>query len=247
VVIKNQEDWDAFKSGKPRPTRVPTNTRTIAIAALILALILPVALYIVAPWAYNNTVTLNSKVIGLRGREERYITTVNTVIVAPTSLAGVPLQFVYFYKKDEGRVRAVVILPVGYSQDAANTPSDSTTVDAIGVLPLWAITVDPLSDGVLASFSITTVGYYGTSSGATGLVSAMFLTNGNHDGIQGLWAFQAVDGTIFDSTVFLGVDSCGIRYNATYCFSDFIGEFIFRLFTPVDLAAWGAQYDAAAW
>jgi hypothetical protein len=70
----------------------------------------------------------------------------------------------------------------------------------------------------------------------------MILLNDASD--QGYWQAYDPGRTLIGNDVWLGTDGCE-NYDATTCFSTYIGEHRFRLSAPVDVKSWGTHYDLA--
>ncbi len=186
-------------------------------------------------------------VIGYSGsvHQERYITTVHTVLEIPVEYAGVKLNLAYYYKKDEARLRIVASLPEGYP-DAASVNDDNVNyVRAKKAFPPWACHLNPLSDDTDWSIYAWDSGNYGFFDGTQADAATMFVDN--DPDVQGYW--QIISNTAVDlgaNTIYLGNTACTAYYNDTYCFADTIGQMSFVLNAPIDRAAWATHYDAAA-
>ncbi len=222
-----------------------TYVQKMVIVVVVVGLALVIPLYVIAPMAFQRTDTQNTRIRSIEGREERYITTVESVVSAPSNLAGIALAFDYHYKKAENRVRLVVSLPNGYLISAVGS-SDSATVNALAVLPEWAMTIEPLYDVPAGTYFAKGVGVYATVGnpdlGLSYLV--MQLDNENATDPLGTWTLHSDDDTINNNDVWLGQNGCWLNVNETHCLRDVIGELVFFLSSPVDITAWNAQYDA---
>ncbi len=221
-----------------------TYVQKMVLVVVAVGLLLAIPLYVIAPMAFQRTVTQDRRITNIEGREERYITTVESVLATPSSYADVAVNFDYYYRKAEHSVRLVVTLPDGYPQAAAYPgTSDSSSVTALAVLPLFAMTLDERSDQQPGTYLVQAVGVYGYVGDSVSYL-VMSLENSNATDPQGTWALSSDNGAITDANIYLGQQECYYNFNSTHCFADKIGELVYMLTAPVDLAAWGAQYDA---
>jgi hypothetical protein len=213
----------------------PWSARSWAYIALAAAFLVPIAIYFVGVFAYVAV-----------AHQERYITTQRTVIDTPASYAGVKIDFAYYYKKDENRLRVVVTLPEGYPLTAGNTVSDARLISAHNTLPAWAAHTDKrVSYDIGYSYSFNDVGEYAQLDDDFAVVVYMYVNNDVDT--QGYWEIGPNDNTV-DTTgnsYWLSSTFCAPD-DGTKCLDHYIGELTFRFNAAVDRTAWGLKYDAAA-
>ncbi len=221
-----------------------TYVQKMVIVVVAVGLVLAIPVYVVACMAFQRTTTQDTRVTNIEGREERYITSVSTTLLTPSSYVDVAVKFEYYYKKSEHKVRLVVSLPDGYPYSASDT-SDSSSVTAYGILPLWAMTLDENSSVQPGTYLVKSIGYFG-DIGDTVSYLIMSLENSNATDPQGTWALNSDTDSITSASIWLGQEECWYSFSDDLqrCFADEIGELKYRLTTAVDIAAWDAQYDA---
>ncbi len=176
-------------------------------------------------------------------RQERFIVSVSSTIVFPTSYAGVAIKVDYYYKKDAKRLRVVASLPTGYPLTAFDDTADTPIVVAAGVLPEWACRLQPLADG--------NDGAYSLFAADTGMFlyhevyqppTVMQLTN-RPSALGELAFYDGID-TILGDVPVLGNANCQVGDDVN-CAPDTIGELVAYLHGAADVKAWATHYDAA--
>ncbi len=177
--------------------------------------------------------------------QERYITSVDALIDAPTSYEGVKLRFAYHYTKDEGLLRVVISLPDGYPYAALDEVSDSNTLYADHVFPAWACHANPASDDDYASIYARDWGNYGGDNNY-GYIWPWSMYLDNEPTECGFWEVAPFDDVLDEYYVYLGHGQCDNGDDdSEECLPDFVGTLEYKLTSAIDLAAWGAKYDAA--